>query len=79
MTTQIIEGESSSVWGWVGGDCFLVEVCGEFCVDAEGVIEGVDGVLLSDVLAVVGEITVVGEGIEHWAGGADYYFMLTMA
>lgn len=51
-----------------------MEVLGEFCFYAEGVVKGVDGVLLGDVFAVVREVAVVGEGVEHWAGGAYFRF-----
>lgn len=71
MHAEVVEGPGGGVGAVRGGEQAKVEEEGrEGVVDVERVEEGGRDLGAGEVAAVVREEVVVGEGVEHGAGGA---------
>ena len=67
VVAEIIEGEGGRVCHWVGGHGKVKEKASQRLVDVEGVEEGILGHLSGDILAMMRQEPVIGEGVEHRA------------
>lgn len=72
VAAEMIEGERSSVWCWIGCNSEVEQKLPEFFGEIQGGLESTYRSILRYIFAIMWQKAVVGQRVQHWARRPHY-------